>query len=70
MPLQAMVDAAQLLMRVVRSACFCIHAAFIQEGFVPHQPVMQVLDKAVFAATRQRKPRNPRAASLFGFLVR
>ena len=67
MPLQAMVGAAQLLMRIVRSACFCIHAAFIQEGFVPHQPVMQVLDKAVFAATRQRQRKRPQLACRLTF---
>ena len=67
MPLQAMVGAAQLLMRIVRSACFCIHAAFIQEGFVPHQPVMQALDKAVFAATRQRQRKRPQLACRLTF---
>ena len=62
-----MVGAAQLLMRIVRSACFCIHAAFIQEGFVPHQPVMQALDKAVFAATRQRQRKRPQLACRLTF---
>ena len=38
MPFQAVVGAAQLLVRVVRPTRFRIHAAFIQEGFVPRQP--------------------------------
>ena len=67
MPLQAMLGAAQLLVRVVRSACFCVHATSAQEDFVPHQPVMQVRGKAVFAATRQRQRKRPQLAGRLTF---
>ena len=67
MPSQAVVGGAQAIMCVVWVACFLAHAAFVQEGFVPHQPVMQVLDKAVFAATRQRQRKRPQLACRLTF---
>ena len=67
MPLQAVASTTQLLVRVVRLACFRIYAAPVQEGFVPHQPVMQVRGKAVFSATRQRQRKRPQFACRLAF---
>ena len=60
MPLQTVVGTAQLLMRVVRSACFCVHATFAQEDFVLHQPVMQVsCGKVIFVAVCECPRQRP-----------
>ena len=67
MPLQAVASTAQLLVRVVRLACFRIYAAPAQEGFVPRQPVMQVRGKAVFATVRECQRKRPQFACRLAF---
>ena len=46
----------------LRSVCLYVHAAFVQEGFVPQQPVMQVRGKAVFGAVRACQRKCPQLA--------
>ena len=67
MPFQAVVGAAQLLMRIVRSACFCIHAAFIQEGFVPRHLALQSCCKTGFGVVRECQRKRPQLACCLAF---
>ena len=53
MPFQAVVRGAQTLMRVVRAACFLVHAAFVQEGGVLLVPALERRFKRRLSGLRQ-----------------